>query len=247
MHLCSYTQSKITPSVVVTPLVKDSPATNLSPGKDDSFHTPMVKEGSMLSASLRAGAFDTNAAVLLTCSLPDLRSLFSTSPQVTPQTADEGATLDNQETSEEGNEGEEGDRESEQEPVSKEESEEECPGDDGDDTVFKEDESEEEVWLSSDDEDIHQLVQTLQSYVEESSMYQPLTHTNLMCMHFPTSESPGTSQSGSHRMTSGVIESSSQGISPPPLSEDWEESGNCLLYTSPSPRDATLSRMPSSA
>ena len=25
------------------------------------------------------------------------------------------------------------------------------------------------------------------------------------------------------------------------------EDGNCLLYTSPSPRDATLSRMPSSA
>ena len=25
------------------------------------------------------------------------------------------------------------------------------------------------------------------------------------------------------------------------------DSGNCLLYTSPSPRDATLSRMPSSA
>ena len=33
---------------------------------------------------------------------------------------------------------------------------------------------------------------------------------------------------------------------------DWitkrkDERGNCLLYTSPSPRDATLSRMPSSA
>ena len=27
----------------------------------------------------------------------------------------------------------------------------------------------------------------------------------------------------------------------------WMETGNCLLYTSPSPRDATLSRMPSSA
>ena len=26
-----------------------------------------------------------------------------------------------------------------------------------------------------------------------------------------------------------------------------EETNNCLLYTSPSPRDATLSRMPSSA
>ena len=31
-----------------------------------------------------------------------------------------------------------------------------------------------------------------------------------------------------------------------PLAID-EQSRNCLLYTSPSPRDATLSRMPSSA
>ena len=29
--------------------------------------------------------------------------------------------------------------------------------------------------------------------------------------------------------------------------EDEEQPKNCLLYTSPSPRDATLSRMPSSA
>ena len=28
---------------------------------------------------------------------------------------------------------------------------------------------------------------------------------------------------------------------------DWERYFTCLLYTSPSPRDATLSRMPSSA
>ena len=28
---------------------------------------------------------------------------------------------------------------------------------------------------------------------------------------------------------------------------EWEQERNCLLYTSPSPRDATLSRMPSSA
>ena len=30
-------------------------------------------------------------------------------------------------------------------------------------------------------------------------------------------------------------------------SQPWDESWVCLLYTSPSPRDATLSRMPSSA
>ena len=28
---------------------------------------------------------------------------------------------------------------------------------------------------------------------------------------------------------------------------DWQRDWSCLLYTSPSPRDATLSRMPSSA
>ena len=33
----------------------------------------------------------------------------------------------------------------------------------------------------------------------------------------------------------------------PLLKEEFEESYYCLLYTSPSPRDATLSRMPSSA
>ena len=32
-----------------------------------------------------------------------------------------------------------------------------------------------------------------------------------------------------------------------PLKERWRTKGGCLLYTSPSPRDATLSRMPSSA
>ena len=31
------------------------------------------------------------------------------------------------------------------------------------------------------------------------------------------------------------------------LAAFWDENGDCLLYTSPSPRDATLSRMPSSA
>ena len=31
------------------------------------------------------------------------------------------------------------------------------------------------------------------------------------------------------------------------LSEEEQEEETCLLYTSPSPRDATLSRMPSSA
>ena len=33
----------------------------------------------------------------------------------------------------------------------------------------------------------------------------------------------------------------------PFLSKRWQEYMNCLLYTSPSPRDKTVSRMPSSA
>ena len=40
------------------------------------------------------------------------------------------------------------------------------------------------------------------------------------------------------------------GKDPKQLSKDeklWAEVKSCLLYTSPSPRDATLSRMPSSA
>eukprot|EP00831_Metopus_contortus_P001635 TRINITY_DN10586_c0_g1_i7.p2 TRINITY_DN10586_c0_g1~~TRINITY_DN10586_c0_g1_i7.p2 ORF type:complete len:107 (-),score=24.97 TRINITY_DN10586_c0_g1_i7:131-409(-) len=32
-----------------------------------------------------------------------------------------------------------------------------------------------------------------------------------------------------------------------PISEDYTESSSCLLYTSPSPRDLSTSRMPSSA
>ena len=36
-------------------------------------------------------------------------------------------------------------------------------------------------------------------------------------------------------------------VDPYSTHDGWAEFGNCLLYTSPSPRDATLSRMPSSA
>ena len=50
------------------------------------------------------------------------------------------------------------------------------------------------------------------------------------------------------RMT--VVKLSSGGLllhSPVPVDEDLAAELACLLYTSPSPRDATLSRMPSSA
>ena len=44
----------------------------------------------------------------------------------------------------------------------------------------------------------------------------------------------------------GVIEASEEELSAT-LAEHIEHFRDCLLYTSPSPRDATLSRMPSSA
>ena len=161
------------PSGGATPLSKDTfTAVAPSSDKEDSFHTPVAKE-SMLSASLRAGAFDTNAAILHTCSLPDLRSLFSTTPQVLLPTAEEEVAPDNEEVNKEHNEEEEeggNESETEQEPVSKLKEDSEGEESQGDDEVREESDSEEEGWSSSDDEDIHQLVQTLQSYVEESSM-----------------------------------------------------------------------------
>ena len=169
-HLC--TQTKVSPSIAQVP--KDTP-TNVDgtpPGKDDSFHTPMVKD-LQLSASLRAGAYDTNAKVLLTCSLPDLRTLFSSPPPIIMQVDNEEEFPSNEDINEEkaGEEEEEEEEgecseeevEEDEEPVSKFEEENEGGESSGE-------EEEEESWSSSDDEEIHQLVQTLQSYVEESSM-----------------------------------------------------------------------------
>ena len=157
------TQAKVSPSLVA-PLKKIAPITeDSSPHKEDSFHTP-------LSASLRVGAFDTNAKVLLTCSLPDLRSLFTSSPQAVALAASEEDAPNNQEASEEQ------ENEEEQEPVSKFKKESEEQSHDKEEEYEEEEEeeedkSEEEAWSCSDDEDMHQLVQTLRSYVEESSMF----------------------------------------------------------------------------
>ena len=129
----------------------------------------MAKE-SVLSASLRAGAFDTNVSTLRTCSLPDLRSLFSASPQEPSYAAKAEAVPSNQDVNEGGNEQEEeegSEDEDEGEPVSKFKEDSEEEESQRDDALREE--SEEGSWSSSDDEDIHQLVQTLQSYVEESS------------------------------------------------------------------------------
>ena len=151
-----------------------------SSDKEDSFHTPEAKE-SLLSASLRAGVFDTNAANLHSCSLPDLRTLFSTTPQVLLPATNEKAAPDNQEINEKSEEGEErkSEREAEQEPASKLKEDSEGEESHGDSEFQEESDSEEEGWSSSDDEDIHQLVQTLQSYVEESSTSHPHVHDSL--------------------------------------------------------------------
>lgn len=162
---CRHSQPKVSPSIVAAPPQKDTPTTEDSTSqKDESFHTPVAKE-SMLSASLRAGAFDANAKGLLTCSMPDLRSLFTSSPQAEPPTADKEAAPPNHETNEDSSKEEEDESEEEEELVNKfvEESGEQSRED-------EEGEPEEESWSSSDEEDIHQLVQTLQSYVDESSM-----------------------------------------------------------------------------
>ena len=87
----------------------------------------------------------------------------------------EERTPDNQELNEEVSDQEEeegGGSESDvvQEPASRLKGDSEGEESHGEDEVREEGDSEEEGWSSSDDEDIHQLVQTLQSYVEESSM-----------------------------------------------------------------------------
>ena len=54
-----------------------------------------------------------------------------------------------------------------------------------------------------------------------------------------------TADSGTTEYTSGITLTGTQGQSGASL--EFIVPSNCLLYTSPSPRDATLSRMPSSA
>lgn len=138
----------------------------------------------MLSASLRAGIFDTNVSILHTCSLPDLRSLFAT---VLPTAVEEGAP-DNQELNEGSDQEEEGEgseSDAVQEEASKLKENSEGEESQGDDEARDEEDSEEEGWSSStsDEEDIHQLVQTLQSYVEESSMSLLDTTLILECVY----------------------------------------------------------------
>ena len=75
--------------------------------------------------------------------------------------------------------------------------------------------------------------------IVNSQMLWPLSHASLVFEWTLVSdpESVVASSNPGHTLA-GV---------PEPASEDIERSNICLLYTSPSPRDATLSRMPSSA
>ena len=62
--------------------------------------------------------------------------------------------------------------------------------------------------------------------------------------HVATKDSPQCSAS-MHSASS--VEVSSADVSSQLANADGKQQNTCLLYTSPSPRDATLSRMPSSA
>ena len=150
--------------------------------KQDQHLPSELRVESDLSASLRVGLFDTNADMLHTCSLPDLRLLFATDvgdilgefPQIPGEApADdaieptEGDDLTNQveESSEKSSEN--GD------PAVEDVNEGEFPSDD-----------EGDAWSGGsddDDDDLQQLVETLQSFVEEASMFTPVTVCKATC------------------------------------------------------------------
>jgi hypothetical protein len=154
----------------------------------ETYLTPSAEEKVKMSASLRAGTYDAGANILRTCSLPDLASLVADP---------EGPAWDAQEPPETGDNvsggpdtgNVPGPLETEgkvpEPPARVPEDEEGANEDDvfyGDEAataaegrqsggVSEEEEevNEEEEWSSSEDEDLQQLVQTLQSFVEEAS------------------------------------------------------------------------------
>ena len=60
-------------------------------------------------------------------------------------------------------------------------------------------------------------------------------------------DSPKMLRNFAQIMRSGIVGRKSLGSLPKRLVRNWIDSRSCLLYTSPSPRDGLLSRMPSSA
>ncbi len=126
------------------PLVKKTDNQHKLNDDDDNSCTPP----SIFSASLRAGLFDANVNVLLTCSLPDLRSLFATHHDI----------LEEEEEKEEGSEVE-----------GRGSSEGENPSSEGESPSEEENPSDEDVQEDEEDDDLQQLVMTLQSFVEDAS------------------------------------------------------------------------------
>lgn len=152
-----------------------------------------------LSASLRAGTYDAGANILRTCSLPDLTALVvPTEPQEVPSQAwkaeeqsKEVSKIDSQEgevvSSEQGlpdadevkvpsysvRQGHEASGNEDSvfyEGVASAAEGKECEGEGRSEGGSSgEEEEEEDEWSSSEDEDLRQLVQTLQSFVEEIS------------------------------------------------------------------------------
>lgn len=138
-----------------------------------------------LSASLQGGLFDTEADNLQTCSLPDLRVLFALTPGDSPLRVQEGsgespeaqneALFDNVIESVEGDEESLVQSSDEGDPGMEDVNVEEFPSDE-----------EEEAWFSSDeDDDLQQLVETLQSFVNEASELCGFTHVFYMASHPP--------------------------------------------------------------
>lgn len=124
----------------------------------------------MMSASLRAGTYDAGASLLRTCSLPDLTSLVALDPLGSPgwddrgQDSGESVLLEVEAASDSELHGKDGVF---YDDVVAAASAEVGGGEGG--PSEEEEEGSEEEWSSSGDEDLQQLVQTLQNFVEEAS------------------------------------------------------------------------------
>ena len=71
----------------------------------------------------------------------------------------------------------------------------------------------------------------------------PSLPSELTCEEAAAFVAPDASFSNAAIAAECLIAGDAQGV----VTNDFDQCGGCLLYTSPSPRDATLSRMPSSA
>ncbi len=154
--------------------------------RDSSYLTPLaiLDKQPTLSASLRAGTYDAGANLLRTCSLPDLTSLLPNPSQegeglggVASEVWNAGRDPGNQGGGVTG-EGNSDDDDDDAESSGGEDvfyNDEIAPGPVGEEPqaegVESDSEEEEEEWSSSEDEDLQQLVQTLQNFVEEASEF----------------------------------------------------------------------------